>query len=76
MKSKRLFAAWAQHGNILIRKREDSRIIEVKDHGDLREFTTNQEDEEYPKNSFSSSNNDSMMSHLSDYEYYVDSDII
>ena len=75
VKSKNLFAAWAQRGNILIRKRENSRIIEVKDHGDLREFSTNQEDEEYPEKSSSSSDNNSIMTHLSDYEYYVDSDV-
>ena len=75
VKSKKLFVAWAQRGNILIRKREDSRIIEVKDHADLREFTTSQEDEEYQEKSDSSINDNSVMSHLSDYEYYVDSDV-
>ncbi len=74
VKSKKLFVAWAQDGNILIRKREDSRILEVKDHTDLREFTTSQE-EECQENSDSSINDNSMMSHLSDYEYYVDSDV-
>ncbi len=74
VKSKKLFAAWAQHGNILIRKREDSRIIEIKDHGDLREFTSSSDDE-YSEKSHGSSNDNSLMSHLSDYKYYVDSDV-
>ena len=32
VKQKRLFAAWSQAGNILVRKTEDSNIIQVHDH--------------------------------------------
>ena len=35
VKRKKLFAAWSQHGNILVRKEEDSEVIHIKDNGDL-----------------------------------------
>ncbi len=76
VKTKKLFAAWAQHGNILVRKKEDSKIIEVKDHGDLmliKNEDETQEIKDLPKNSDqnssigSSIDGHSMITHLSDY---------
>ncbi len=35
VKSKRLFAAWCQNGNVLVRKTESGKITQVSDHNDL-----------------------------------------
>ncbi len=82
VKSKKLYAAWSQRGNILVRKGEESNIIEIKDHSDLR-CPKNDEDaqEEHPDRTDQNSSNDSSrdrmstLTHLSDYEYFVDSDV-
>ena len=83
VKSKRLFAAWAQHGNILVRKKEDSKIVEVKDHSDLsnikediepEKIEVNSEKSDQSSNSGPSSDCQSIVTHLSNYSYYVDSD--
>ena len=78
VKSKKLYAAWAQHGNVLIRKGEDTKIIEVKDHEDLRYLKDDEED--FVMSDHNSSNEPSrdtmsVATHLSDYEYFVDSDV-
>ncbi len=83
VKSKKLFAAWAQHGNILVRKKEDSKVVEVKDHSDLSNIKediepepteTNSEKSDQSSNSGPSSDCQSIVTHLSNYSYYVDSD--
>ncbi len=83
VKSKRLFAAWAQHGNILVRKKEDSKIVEVKDHSDLSNIKEDNDAEQTEDNSekFDQSSNSgpssdcqSIVTHLSNYSYYMDSD--
>ncbi len=83
VKSKKLFAAWAQHGNILIRKTETSKIIEVHDHNDLKESMSSDEgpDIEILRGNTPqaltgpSIDSLSITTHLSDYSYYVDSDV-
>ncbi len=76
VRSKKLYAALAQHGNILIRKREDSKIIEVKDHEDLRYLKDDEEDFIRTISSNDASRDTmSIATHLSDYEYFVDSDV-
>ncbi len=83
VKSKKLFAAWAQHGNVLVRKKEDSKIVEVKDHSDLsnikediepEQTEVNSEKSDQSSNSGPSSDCQSIVTHLSNYSYYVDSD--
>ncbi len=37
VRAKKLFAAWSQGGNVLIRKEQDGNVIQVFDHEDLRE---------------------------------------
>ncbi len=76
VKQKRLFAAWSQAGNILVRKTEDSSILQVRDHSDLTILKTGEtehvEDEDSSRQPEETS---SEMTHLSGYSYYCDSDI-
>ncbi len=76
VKQKRLYAAWSQAGNILVRKTEDSNIIQVHDHSDLMILKT---DETEPVQDEDSScqpeETSSELTHLSGYSYYCDSDI-
>ncbi len=75
VKAHRLFAAWSQQGNILIRKDERSKVIQVKDNLDLRQLKIEtQRNDEDKKSSGMPSRDTSIVSHLSDYEYYCDSD--
>ncbi len=76
VKSKKLFAAWSQQGNILIRKTEDSNIIQVYDHGDLMIIKTDDHSsiDQGTEQNPGTSRDSSVISHLSDYSYYVDSD--
>ena len=37
-KSKRIHSAWTQHGNVLIRKTEADKPVEIRSHHDLAEF--------------------------------------
>ena len=74
VKSKRLFAAWSQHGSVLIRKTENSKIIAVQKHEDLMEIKHKDDDSSIEQGSDPSRDSLSVVTHLSDYEYYVDSD--
>ena len=83
VKSKKLFAAWAQQGNILIRETESGKIIQVRDHSELKGITSKEESlnhvdsiEMFRGNSSQSSDDRlSIMTHISNYEYYYDSDL-
>ncbi len=84
-KTKKIFAAWAQNGNILIRKSENGKIIEIHDHSDLRDFRdkcdSQQEIEVFRGSttltpSGSLSDILSIVTHISDYDFYVDSDTL
>ncbi len=82
VKSKKLFAAWSQHGNVLIRKTENSRIIAVQSHDDLMniKYKDDSSTEQRSNQTLSelarpSRDTLSIISHLSDYDYYVDSDL-
>ena len=76
VKQKRLFAAWSQAGNILVRKTEGSSIIQVHDHADLIMIKTDEtesvQDEDASRQPEETS---SQLTHLSGYSYYCDSDI-
>ncbi len=83
VKSKKLFAAWAQQGNILIRKTESGKIVQVQDHSELQGITSMEESLtqidsiEMLRGNSSQSSDDrlSIMTHISNYEYYYDSDL-
>ncbi len=76
VKQKHLYAAWSQSGNILVRKSEDSNIIQVRDHSDLTMLKSGEmehvEDEDSSRQPEETS---SELTHLSGYSYYCDSDI-
>ena len=77
VKARKLYAAWSQDGNILVRKQETSKIIQVYDNEDLMvikmdETQSSDQDQDTKDKSGEIS---SQVSHLSDYSYYVDSDI-
>ncbi len=84
VKSKKLFAAWAQQGNILIRKTETGKIVQVYDHSDLKNVTNNVDSinsieilREDSLQTLDGPSNErlSITTHISDYEYYIDSDV-
>ncbi len=69
VKARKIFAAWSQGGNILVRKNEKSNIIQVDDHENLREIM----DEKLLSSAEEGSNSETV-THLSDYsfDYYSD----
>ena len=71
VKDKKLFAAWSQSGNILVRKTEKSKILQVLDHKDLMDIKLSV-DHITKKPSEDSS---TIISHLSDYDFSYDSDV-
>ncbi len=74
VRAKKLFAAWSQGGNVLIRKEEHGNIQQIYDHYDVREILeqTNTEN-----NTLSARSNEgsSIVTHLSNYSFEYDSDI-
>ncbi len=72
VKEKKLYAAWSQHGNVLVRKTESSKITQVTDNTDLMIVKADESDVELTEQSEDSN---SQMTHLSSYDYYCDSDI-
>ena len=67
-KSHKICAAWTQQGNVLVRKMDGEKAVEVKSYDDLRPF----QDENYSSSyvhSMSDLTNDDVISHLSDYSY-------
>ncbi len=76
VKQKRLYAAWSQAGNILVRKAEDSNITQVHNHDDLMILKSSEtesvRDEDSSRQPEETS---SELTHLSGYSYYCDSDI-
>ena len=70
VRGKRLFAAWSQGGNILIRKTESSKICQVQDHGDLMEIKFDDQHSTLEP----SEDRSIVISHLSDYDFSYDSD--
>ncbi len=70
VKSHKIFAAWSQAGNILVRKTENSSIIQVDDHDSLRKIVDDQLSTNVDIESTSET-----LTHLSDYSFEYDSDI-
>ena len=72
VRAKKLYAAWSQGGNILIRKEEHGNIKQIHDHEDVREVL-----EQYSAEGRSRSSNcgSSTITHLSNYSFEFDSDI-
>ena len=75
VKRKKLFAAWSQHGNILVRKEEDSEVVHIKDNSDLMVLKEVEAEHDEVQQSSQSIESDSVVSHLSDYDFYYDSDL-
>ncbi len=75
VKRKKLFAAWSQHGNILVRKEEDSENIHIRDNSDLMVFKAVEADHDEVQQTSQRVESDSVVSHLSDYDFYYDSDL-
>ncbi len=69
-KSRKLFAAWTQKGNILVRLKEDSPIIQVNNYADMRRL---RETNSMQDSSLHTAETISELSDLSDYDFYVDS---
>ncbi len=70
VKAHKIFAAWSQAGNVLIRKTEGSKIIQVDDHENLRNVV-----EDQARQSVSEEDNSETLTHLSDYSFEYDSDM-
>ncbi len=77
VKSKKLFGAWTQSGNILVKQTESSKIVQVFNHEDLMSLK-NQENDIHSATctnlSRSSRTRDDFESHLSGYSFECDSD--
>ncbi len=74
-KARKVFATWTQKGNVLVRHKEDGPITQIYNYDDLQLFN----DTAHMCNSSSklssslcSSSNVEIVSHLSDYDYYVE----
>ncbi len=76
VKARKLYAAWSQDGNILVRKHETSRITQVFDNEDLMVVKL-EETQSYQDCVSKDLSGDisSEVSHLSNYSFYCDSDI-
>ncbi len=74
VKTRKLYAAWSQDGNILVRNQETSKINQVYDNEDLMVIKADetQSDQDTKEQSEEIS---SIVSHLSNYSYYCDSDM-
>ncbi len=70
VKDKKLFSAWSQRGNVLVRKTDKSKILQVHDHNELMEIKLSFQNTKNP-----SEDSVSMISHLSDYDFSYDSDL-
>ena len=76
VKGGKLFAAWSQDGNILVRKTETSNIVQVHDHDELRTIKFEEIEPKGNCDSRDKSNETSSeTTHLSGYSYYYDSDM-
>ncbi len=76
VKHKKLYMTWTQKGNILVRKEESGKVIQVTNYSVLKSLTEDPEHlpDEYPVGALGSSEVSStclgdMMSHISDYDY-------
>ncbi len=74
VKQRKIYAAWSQAGNILVRKKEDSKIIHVRGNNDLMIIKSDEMDPEQ-ESSHQPEETSSDLTHLSGYSYYCDSDI-
>ncbi len=70
VKSRKIFAAWSQAGNVLVRKSENAKITQVHNHNDLRNIVHEEAVSNRTDDSASST-----LTHLSDYSFQYDSDM-
>ncbi len=76
VKARKLYAAWSQDGNILVRKLETSKITQVFDNDDLMVIKTDETQSDQDHETIDLSGEiSSDVSHLSNYSFYCDSDI-
>ena len=73
-KAKKVFAAWTQKGNVLVRKSEGGPVVEIHSYKDLSNIIENQMSVNSSSLSSLTITNEEMLSHLSDYDY--DSDFV
>ena len=70
LKSNKLYAAWTQHGNVLVRKTEKGTIKEIQSHEGLAEFMDKVRLSGTSDDDFTSGiTEEDLISHLSDYSY-------
>ncbi len=74
-KAKKVFAAWTQKGNVLIRESEGGPVVEIHSYKDLSSITEKQMSIDSSMPSSLTIANEEMLSHLSDYDYDYDSDL-
>ena len=78
-KARKLFATWTQKGNVLVRVKENDAVIQINNYDDLqrlRDTKLRRYDTSEQNSSLHSSHTDEpdVTSHLSDYDFYVESD--
>ena len=70
VKHKRLYMAWTQSGNVLVRKEENGKITQVRKYEDLNSMIDEPQLSYYQSSEgLPSSNQEDIISHLSDYDY-------
>ncbi len=72
-KAKKLFATWTQKGNVLVRKSEESMVVQIQSYRDLDEFMRTSPTASEDDSRLSSGTCADILSHLSDY-YFEDDD--
>ncbi len=78
-KARKLFATWTQKGNVLVRVKENDPVIQINNYDDLqrlrdtrlRRYGMSEQNSSRPS---SYSEEPEVASHLSDYDFYVESD--
>ena len=74
-KARKIFAAWTQRGNVLVRVHEQGSITQINDYRDLQKIKETQlgiSDSYTQDSSLQSASTSEIRSHLSDYDYYVE----
>ncbi len=71
LRGHKVYAAWTQNGNVLIRKSEGDTVKQVCNYDDLRDLQDKEHEPSllYPDTNLSDLNHDSVLSYISDYSY-------
>ncbi len=73
-KAKKLFATWTQKGNVLVRKSEESAVVQIQSYRDLDEFMRTSPTASEDDSRLSSGTCAEILSHHSDYYFEEDDD--